>query len=220
MQVCLSKQLRTVMHERLSNKGEDDHVYVLFLRNVLKYYLFFLWRLTNRLIQFVNWGVKGLKKYFTFLCWKMSRFAERWGQEEGEMTFSHSGSLTPRLLAAIGLSLAIKAGTDIYSKVGSPQSHKRQLVLRLPLKCIHCPSIQVQTHTNTRTWNKKRRLVLHRDWACNSSHHITSWWLFFTQLQQSMFWWHGGVKADMPWLKMHRAAPGDRVKSEAGRIWV
>lgn len=49
-------------------QGKDNHAYVLFLRNVLKHYLFFLWRLTDRLIQFVYWGVKGLKKYFTFLC--------------------------------------------------------------------------------------------------------------------------------------------------------
>lgn len=120
VQVCLSWRLRTVGHERLSKKKKDEHVYVLFLRNVLKYYLFFLWRLTDRLIQFVNWGVKGLKKYFTFLRWKMSRFAERRGQEEGEMTCSHSGSLTPRLSAAIGLSLAINMGTAIYSKFEVP----------------------------------------------------------------------------------------------------
>ncbi len=200
---------------KVVKQGKDDHAYVLFLRNVLKYYLFFLWRLTDRLIQFVYWGVKGLKKYFTFLCWKMSRFAERWGQEEGKMTFSHSGSLTPRLLAAIGLSLAINTGTDIYSKVGSPQSHKRQLVLCLSLKCMHC-----QIHTNTHTHKiKKLGSVPQSDWDCNSFHHITFWWLFFTQPQRSMFWWHEGVKADMPWLKMHHAAPGDGVKSEARRIW-
>lgn len=123
IQVCLSKHLRTVMHERLSNKKKSTMFIFYFLKNVLKHYLFFLWRLTNRLIQFVNWGVTGLKKYFTFLCWKMSRFAERWGQEEGEMTFSHFGSFTSRLLAAIGLSLAINMGTDTYSKAGSPTSH-------------------------------------------------------------------------------------------------
>lgn len=139
-------KLRTVKNSnawKVVKQGKDDHGYVLFLGNVLKYDLFFLWRLTDRLIQFVYWGVKGLKKYFTFLCWKMSRFAKRWGQEEGEMTFSHSGSLTPRVLAAIGLSLAINMGTDIYSKVGSPQSHKRQLVLFLLLKWLCC-----QIHTN------------------------------------------------------------------------
>lgn len=44
------------------------------------------------------------------------------------MTFSLSGSLTPCLLAAIGLSLAINERTDIqyivYCVIVSPQSHK------------------------------------------------------------------------------------------------
>lgn len=137
---------------KLVKQGKDNHAYVLFLRNVLKYYLFFLWRLTDRLIQFVNWGVKGLKTYSTFLCWKMSRFAEWWGQEEGEMAFSLAGSMAPCLLAAIGLSLAINSGTDIYSEVGSPQSHKRQLVLCLPLKMHALPSrARANTHRQTRT---------------------------------------------------------------------
>ena len=147
---------------KVVKQGKDNHAYVLFLRNVLRHYLFFLWRLTDRLIQFVYWAMKGLKKYFTFLCWKMSRFAERWGQEEGEMTFSLSGSLTPRLLAAIGLSLAINTGTDIYSIVLSPQSHKRQLVLCLPLKCMHCPPIHTQMHTNThgiKSWDWSHNVI-------------------------------------------------------------
>lgn len=88
----------------------------------------------------------------------------------------------------------------------------------MPLKCMHCLSTHAQIHTNTHTWNKKRGLVLRCDWGCNSLHHVTSWWLFFTQPQRSMFWWHGGDKADMPWLKMHHATPGDGAKSEARRI--
>lgn len=108
-----------------------------FLRNSLKYYLFFLWRLTDRLIQFVYWGMKGLKKYFTFRCWKMSRFAERCREEE-KWLFSLSGSLTSRLLVEIGVSLAINKGTVIYSIAVRPQSHTSQLVPCLPLKRMRC----------------------------------------------------------------------------------
>jgi len=175
-----------------------------FLRNVLKYYLFFLWRLTDRLIQFVYWGVKGLKKYFTFLCWKMSRFAGRWGQEEGEMTFSPTGSLTSCLLAAIGLSLAINTGTEMYSIIVSPELHERQLALHLPLKEIQCPF-----HTSANLKSKDWSCI---DQSCKIFHRATSWWLFFTQLQRGMFWWHEGVRADMGWLQMHHAASGEGVE--------
>lgn len=133
-------------------QGKDVHAYVLFLRNALKYYLFFLWRLTDRLIQFVYWGVKGLKKYFTFLCWKMSRFAERWGQEEGEMTFSFPGSLTSHLLTAIGLSLAISTGIGKYSVIVRSLWHKGQLVMWLPLMYMCSPLPYV--HKNTKAFLK------------------------------------------------------------------
>ena len=98
--------------------------YVFSLRNMPEYYPSSCWRLTDRLIQFVYQGVKRLKKYFTSLYRDVSRFAEGWGREEvgggGWMTFSLSGGLTSRLLAAIGLSRGINAGTDMYSIIVSP----------------------------------------------------------------------------------------------------
>lgn len=181
-------------------QGKDVHAYV--LRNALKYYLFFLWRLTDRLIQFVYWGVKGLKKYFTFLCWKMSRFAERWGQEEGEMTFSFPGSLTSHLLTAIGLSLAISTGIGKYSVIVRSLLHKGQLVMRLPLMYMCSPF-----HTCIKTQKRFSKLHVY------SFNPVTIWWLFFTQLQNSMLWECEGVNADVPWLKMRHAASENWGKS-------
>lgn len=183
-------------------QGKDVHAYVLLLRNALKYYLFFLWRLTDRLIQFVYWGVKGLKKYFTFLCWKMSRFAERWGQEEGEMTFSFPGSLTSHLLTAIGLSLAISTGIGKYSVIVRSLLLKGQLVMRLPLMYMCSPF-----HTCIKTQKRFSKLHVY------SFNPVTIWWLFFTQLQNSMLWECEGVNADVPWLKMRHAASENWGKS-------
>lgn len=75
------------------------------------------------------------------------------------MTFSHSGSLTPRLLAAIGLSLAINVGTDIYSEVGSPQSNQRQLVLCLSLNAYIAPE-RTRAGTQKHMHNTKKQELI------------------------------------------------------------
>lgn len=89
-----------------------------------------------------------------------------------------------------------------YSVIVRSLLHKGQLVVWLPL-------MHMCSHFHACIKAQKRFSKLH----VYSFSHVSSWWLFFTQLQNSMLWEREGVKADVPWLKMRHAASENGGKS-------